>query len=158
MWTAALASGYALLAFVLNESRSASADTWCHAFSVSASVGTDRSALTVYFVVAQFADAHLGRETVGVLLTLIIADGHTNALLGTPSWLAAADVWSCTATAETAAIAVRLAQTARRITLVAVTTVQDCDPTIVTLTKQNVSIFDTSHTKKIIQVTRVFPI
>lgn len=130
---AALARGHALLVIVQNESRPASADARCHAFTVHASVGTDRFALAVDLVVAQFAHAHVRGEAIGVLLALVPADGHANTLLGTPSWLAAADIRSGAVAAETAAFAVRLASAGRHIALVTVATVQDGNPTAVTL-------------------------
>lgn len=131
----ALASGYALLVFILSISGSASADARRHALAVSASVGADRLALAVDFVVAQFAHAHLGGEAIGVLLTLVRADGLADAFLGTPSRRTATNVRSCAATPETAEIAMRLALAACHVALVAVATVQDGDKTIVMLMK-----------------------
>lgn len=130
---AALACGHALLAIIQNESRSASANARRHAFTVSASIGTDRFALAVDLVVAKFAHAHLGGEAIGVLLTLVRADGHANTLLGTPSLLTAADIRSSAVAAETTAIAMRLASAGRHVALVAVATVQDGDPTAIAL-------------------------
>lgn len=92
--------------------------------------------MAVDLVIAQFAHAHLGREAIGVLLAPIRTDGHANAILGTPSWRAAADVRGGAAAAKTAAIALRLAQAARHIAFVAVATVQDSNPTIVMLTNK----------------------
>lgn len=129
---ASLASGHALLALIQNISWPASANPRRHAFAV-ASVRADRLTLTVHLIVAQFAHAHLRREAIGVLLTLVRADRHANAFLGTPSRLTAADVRSCAATAETTAIAMRFAQAARHVTLVAVATVQNSNPTLVML-------------------------
>lgn len=129
---AALARGHALLAFIQNVSRPAAADARRHALAVGASVRADRSALAVAsLVVAQFAHAHLGREAVGVLLALIRTNGHANAVLGTPSGRAAADVRTCAVAAETTAVASRLAQATRHVALVAVATVQDSDPTVI---------------------------
>jgi len=130
---AALASRHALLVLVQAISGSASADARRHALAASASVGADRLTLAVDFVVAQFAHAYLGGEAIGVLMTLVRAYGLADAVLGAPSRRAAADVRSCAATAETAEIAVRLAQAARHVALIAVATVQDGNQTIVML-------------------------
>jgi hypothetical protein len=138
---ATLARGHALLVFIQDESWSAAADARRHAFTLSASVGADRSAVTADLVVAQFAHAHLGREAVRVLLAPMRTDGHANALLGMPSWRAAAHVRGCATAPETAALALRLAQTARHVTLVAVATVQDSDPTVVVLMNRIYFIF-----------------
>lgn len=135
MHAAALARGHALLAFIQNVSRPAATDARSHAFAVPASVGTNRSALAVDLVIAQFAHAHFGGETISVLLTSIRTDGHANAILGTPSRWAAANVRGCAAAAETAAFTLRFAQAARRVTLVAFATVQDSDPIVVMLNR-----------------------
>lgn len=100
---------HALLAFIQNVSLSAAADARCHAFALLASVRTDRFALTVDLVVPQFAHAHLGRKAISILLASIRANGHANAILGTPSRRAAADVRGCAAAAKTTAFALRFA-------------------------------------------------
>lgn len=107
MHATAFARGHALLAFIQNVSLSAVADTRRHAFALLASVRTDRFALAADVVVAQFAHAHLGREAIGILLAPIRANGHANAILGTPSRWAAADVRGCAAAAKTTAFTLR---------------------------------------------------
>lgn len=129
VYAAALTCGYALLAIIQNESLSASANARHHAFTVLASIRTDRFAFAVDLVVAKFAHAHLGGETIGVLLALVRADGHANTLLGTPSLLTTADIRPGAVTAETAEITMRLASAGRHVALITVATVQDGDPT-----------------------------
>lgn len=135
MHAAALARGHAILAFIQYVSRSAAADARRHAFAVAASVGTNRFALALDLVVAQFAHAHFGQVAIGVLLASIRTDGHANAVLGTPSRLAGADVRARAAAAETAVFAFRLAKASRHVALVAVATVQDSDPAVIWLNR-----------------------
>lgn len=130
---AALACGHALLAFIQNVSLSAAADARRHAFAVPASVGANRPAPAVDLVIAQFTHAHFRGEAISVFLTSIRTDGHANATIGLPSRRAAANVRGRAAAAETAAFTLWFAQAARHVTLVAVATVQDSDPTVVML-------------------------
>lgn len=136
MRAAALARGHALLAFIQNVSRPAAADARRHAFAAPATVRANRFASALDLVVAQFAHAHFRGEAIGVLLAPIRTDGHANAVLGTPSRRAAANVRARATAAETTAFALRLAQCARHVALVSVTTVQDSDPFVVILTKR----------------------
>lgn len=140
MHAAALARGHALPAFIQNVSRPAAADARRDAFAAPASVGANRFASAFDLVVAQFAHAHFGGEAIGVLLAPIRTDGHANSLLGTPSRRAAANVRSRATAAETTALALRLAQGARHVALVSVTTVQDSDPFVVILKRTSLII------------------
>jgi len=82
---APLARSHAFLALVQDVAGLAPASVRRHAFTCPTSVGTDRLAMMVDLVVAQFAHADLRREAVGVLVARTRADGHANAVLGAPS-------------------------------------------------------------------------
>lgn len=99
-----------------------------HAFAVHASVRTDRLALPVHLLVAQFASAHVGREAVGVLLAGLLAEGHAYAARRDPSWRTAAHVRPRALSAHASLAADRVAGAGARVPLVPVATIQNRNP------------------------------
>jgi len=85
MHATSLARSYTFLAVVQGVARLAPAGVRCHAFTCPASIRTDRLAVMVDLIIAQFAHADLRREAIGVLVARTRADRHTNAVLGAPS-------------------------------------------------------------------------
>lgn len=98
---AILANGYAFFRFdscvylrrrLIDVSRFAFAHMRQDAIAVPTATRAYGLAFAVYFLVAQFTSAHVGRKAVGILLTRLLAVRHADTLLSEPTFGTGADV------------------------------------------------------------------
>lgn len=113
----------------------ASACPGCHTLAVFTATGADWFTLAVFFFVTQFASAHVRREAISVLLARLLAVWHTDALLRHPAWRTSAYIWPGAISTQTSLVAAGIAAIGIEITLVAVATIQNRDPSAFLITE-----------------------